>query len=136
MSTSYNCDFSHADGDPIENLEYMSSLPAIVKWLETAPPVKCIAFHFNFHLEGPFSLWEVDWSQLANIADVFASSLHRIDLHLSAKTRQLRYDVGLHPSEVRSLIQGEPILGKMVRQGVLVIWTEEFVFDPLKNEYE
>ena len=133
MTTSYNCDFSDADGDPIENLEYISSLPSIVELVKTAPPIKFIAFHFNFHLEGPFSLWEVDWSQLAHIADVFATSLHRIDLHLSAKTRHLRHEVGLHPSEVRSLIQGEPILGKMVRQGVLVIWAEEFVF---KDEYD
>ena len=31
----------------------------------------------------------------------------------------------MRPSEVRSLIMGEPVLGMMVRQGLLVIQTEE-----------
>ncbi len=107
-----------------ESLFCESPLTTILKLLETGPPLKKLTLRLDLHLVGAFSLWDVDWSPLACLANIFPL-LRPINLCLSATKKQMKRRVSMRPSEVRSLIMGEPVLGMMVRQGLLVIQTEE-----------
>lgn len=117
--------------DEVEYLSYESPLPAIVKFLESSPPLKKLTLRLDLHFIGTFSLWDIDWSPLTYLGNIFPS-LRPINLCLSATEKHLYKRVSMRCSDVRSLVLGEPVLGEMARQKMLVVKTEEFPLERIR----